>query len=201
MNKFLIAVAVLTSAAAPAYAQEAASPFAGAKIGAVVGYDKVRLEVEDEGGSKDGFLYGVTAGYDFDLGTAIVGVEGEFSDSTTKERQSDILVLGDSASLRAGRDLYIGARVGFPVNPVVMVYAKGGYTNAKVKATYNDGVDSFSGSDELDGWRIGGGAEFVSGNTFARVEYRYSEYDSNTDFGVAIEPSRHQVAVIGGFRF
>lgn len=201
MKKFLFAVTALTAMAAPAYAQEEASPFAGAKIGAVVGYDKVRLEVEDEGGSKDGFLYGVTAGYDFDLGTAIVGIEGEFTDSTTKERETDILVAGDEASLRAARDLYIGARVGFPVNPVVMIYAKAGYTNAKVKAAYDDGVDSFRGSDELDGWRIGGGAEFVSGKSFARIEYRYSEYDANTDFGVAIEPSRHQVAVIGGFRF
>lgn len=200
MKNILITTAALIAISAPAYAQEA-SNFGGAKVGAVVGYDKVRLEVEDEGGSKDGFLYGVTAGYDFDLGTAIVGIEGEFSDSTTKERQSDVLVIGDEASLRTGRDLYIGARVGFPVNPVVMVYAKAGYTNARVKAAYDDGVDRFTGSDNLDGWRIGGGAEFSSGKTFARVEYRYSEYDANEDFGVAIEPSRHQVAVIGGVRF
>ena len=200
MKNILITTAALIAISAPAYAQEA-SNFGGAKVGAVVGYDKVRLEVEDEGGSKDGFLYGVTAGYDFDLGTAIVGIEGEFSDSTTKERQSDVLVIGDEASLRTGRDLYIGAPVGFPVNPVVMVYAKAGYTNARVKAAYDDGVDRFTGSDNLDGWRIGGGAEFSSGKTFARVEYRYSEYDANEDFGVAIEPSRHQVAVIGGVRF
>ena len=200
MKKFVIAAAALSAISAPAFAQEA-SNFGGAKIGAVVGYDKVRLEVEDEGGSKDGLLYGLTAGYDFDLGTAVIGVEAEIADSTTKERQSDLLVLGDEASISASRDLYIGARVGFPVSQNVLLYAKGGYTNAKVKAVYDDGVDRLSGSDELDGWRIGAGAEYVMASTFARIEYRYSEYDANNDFGVAIEPSRHQVAVVGGFRF
>ena len=200
MKKILIAAAVLSAISAPAFAQDA-SNFGGAKIGAVVGYDKVRVEVEDEGGSKDGFLYGLTAGYDVDLGTAVIGVEAEIADSTTKERQSDVIFLGDEASISASRDLYVGARVGFPVTENVLLYAKGGYTNAKVKATYDDGVDRFSASDKLDGWRVGGGAEYVMSNTFARVEYRYSEYEANKDFGVAIEPSRHQVAVIGGVRF
>jgi len=105
VKNVLIAAATLTAISAPAYAQEA-SNFGGAKIGAVIGYDKVRLESEDFGsGSKDGFLYGVTAGYDFDLGSAVVGIEGEFADATTKETVGDLAVDGFEASLRAERDL------------------------------------------------------------------------------------------------
>ncbi|KXU30675.1 hypothetical protein A0J57_20010 [Sphingobium sp. 22B] len=169
----------------------------------MVGYDKVRLSLDGEHGSKDGFLYGLTAGYDFDLGTAVIGLEGEISDSTTKERETDLLEVGDAASLRAGRDLYIGARVGFPVSPTVMIYAKGGYTNARFKAKYDDGVDVYSAGKNLDGYRVGAGVEFSVAKSFARVEYRYSDYGSVEidDFDTGIKAKRHQVAVTGGFRF
>jgi outer membrane immunogenic protein len=200
VKNILIATAALSAVSAPAFAQEA-SNFGGAKIGAVVGYDKVRLEALGDDGSKDGFLYGVNAGYDFDLGTAVIGIEGELADSTTKESVEDVFVLGDEVSLNAARDLYIGARVGFPVSQNVMLYAKGGYTNARVKLKYDDGVDTFSEGRNLDGWRVGAGAEYVMAQTFARLEYRYSEYENNDDLGATIEPSRHQVALIAGFRF
>ncbi|EZP65394.1 Opacity protein precursor [Sphingomonas paucimobilis] len=200
MKKILIATAALTAFSAPALAQEATN-FGGAKIGAVIGYDKVRLEALGDDGSKDGFLYGVNAGYDFDLGTALVGIEGELADSTTKEGAEDVFVLGDEISLHAARDLYIGARVGFPVSDNVLLYAKAGYTNARVKLKYDDGVDTFTEGRNLDGWRVGAGAEYVMAQTFARLEYRYSEYENNDDLGATIEPSRHQVALIAGFRF
>lgn len=203
VKKILIATAALAAVSAPAFAQEA-SNFGGAKVGAVIGYDKVRLEVEDLGnGSKDGFLYGVTAGYDFDLGTAVIGVEGEFADATTKETVGDLAVDGIEGSLRAERDLYIGARLGFPVSPNVMLYAKGGYTNAKFKASVTDGVDTLTGSDELDGYRIGGGVEYTNGQAFGRIEYRYSDYGKYKIDGedTGIRASRHQVAVVGGWRF
>lgn len=200
MKNVLLTAVALCAVSAPAYAQDA-SNFGGAKIGAVIGYDKVRLEVAGDSGSKDGFLYGLTAGYDFDLGSVVVGIEGEVSDATTKERETDILVVGDEASLRAGRDLYVGARVGFPVSQNVMLYAKGGYTNAKLKASYDDGVTALSDSENLDGWRIGAGAEYVNGSMFGRLEYRYSDYENIAAFGDTIETSRHQVAVVGGWRF
>jgi outer membrane immunogenic protein len=203
VKKVLFAAVALAAISAPAYAQDA-SNFGGAKIGAVIGYDRVRLEVEDEGsGSKDGFLYGVTAGYDLDLGTAVIGVEGEFADASTKETVGDLAVDGFEASLRAERDLYIGARLGFPVSPIIMLYAKGGYTNAKFKLSATDGVDSFSASDELDGYRIGGGVEYTNGQAFGRLEYRYSDYGRYKVDGVdtGIDASRHQIAVVGGWRF
>lgn len=203
LKKILIATAAAVVTLAPAHAQEA-SNFGGAKIGALVGYDKVRVEYEGDHGSKDGLLYGLTAGYDFDLGTAIIGIEGEVSDATTKARESDVFDLGDTVSLRAARDLYIGARVGFPVTSTILLYAKAGYTNARFKLKYNDGVDTSSEGDNLDGYRIGGGAEFAASHgTFARIEYRYSDYGSYDvdDIDTGLKTLRHQVAVTGGWRF
>lgn len=204
MKKILATAAVAALFATPAFAQEK-SNFGGIKVGALVGYDSVSVEIDDEDGSKDGVLYGITAGYDADLGSAIVGVEAEVSDSSTKQRAFDLLVLGDSAKLSAGRDLYIGARAGFVVNPTLMVYAKAGYTNARAKLSYDDGDGfGFSGSDELDGYRLGAGLEYAhQSGYFARLEYRYSDYGNYKydGFDTGISASRHQVAVTGGFRF
>lgn len=59
----IIPNAIAAAAATPGYAQET-SNFDDFKIGAVVGYDKVRLEIDGDSGSKDGVLYGFTAGYE-----------------------------------------------------------------------------------------------------------------------------------------
>lgn len=202
MKNVFIAAVALAAVSTPSYAQEA-SNFGGAKIGAVVGYDKVRLEADDEGGSKDGFLYGVTAGYDFDLGSSLIGIEAEFADATTKETVGDLAVDGFEASLRAERDLYVGARFGFEASNNVLLYVKAGYTNAKFKASITDGIDTLTASDELDGYRVGAGAEYTNGQAFGRIEYRYSDYGKYKvdDIDTGIEASRHQIAVVGGWRF
>lgn len=199
----IIPNAIAAAAATPGYAQET-SNFDDFKIGAVVGYDKVRLEIDGDSGSKDGVLYGFTAGYDHNLGGVVVGVEGDISDSSTKESVRDVFDEGDSVSLRTSRDLYVGARVGLPVARNVLVYAKAGYTNARFKLKYNDTVTVYSAGDNLEGYRLGAGVEFSNdGGAFARLEYRYSDYGNYEyeDFDTGISASRHQVAVTAGYRF
>ncbi len=194
---------VTVAMAAPAQAQQE-SNFGGVKVGAVLGYDNVSLEYEDLDTDQDGVLYGITAGYDMDLGQAVIGLELEASDASTKQRYTDLIFLGDSAKLAAGRDLYIGARVGVPVSRNLMIYAKGGYVNGRAKLTYNDGAGfSASDSDTLEGWRLGGGVEMANASSFARLEYRYSDYGKYKSDGLdtGLSVSRQQVAVTGGFRF
>ncbi|MGE4322055.1 MAG: outer membrane protein [Sphingobium sp.] len=202
VNRVLTAILVAGMGIVPAHAQDVVD-FSGAKIGAIVGYDQVRLGYGGEHESKDGFLYGLTVGYDASIGAGIVGIEGEFSDATTKDSATDLAGLGERWKLSAGRDLYIGARLGFPVNPAVLLYTKAGYTNARAKLSVSYEGDTASESDTLDGYRIGGGAEFSNGGHFARIEYRYSDYGNYEykGFDTGIGASRHQVAVTGGFRF
>lgn len=203
MIRILLPAAIAAVAiAAPAAAQEA-SNFGGVKLGVVAGYDNLRLEYEGVGADDDGVLYGVTAGYDMDLGSAVIGLELEASDSTTRQRFTDA-DFGDSLTLAAGRDLYVGARIGFPVAHNVLLYAKGGYTNARAKLTYNDGEGLILGSsDTLEGWRLGGGVELTNAHHFARIEYRYSDYgEYKVDgIGTGVSASRQQVALTGGVRF
>lgn len=202
MKKAVILALSACVISVPAHAQESASK-GGAKIGILAGYDSVRLSLDGESGSKGGVVYGGTVGYDFEIGTAIVGVEAELADASTKESVTDLLEADDEASVSASRDLYVGARFGYSAASNVLLYAKAGYTNVRVKARYAGTAGSFSESDTLDGYRLGAGVELVGQMNFARIEYRYSDYGkySYQGFNTGISAARHQIVATGGFRF
>jgi len=196
MRKYLLA-GLMTGAAAisatPASAQEA-TPFSGVRVEGIVGYDTT--DVEDENSS--GIAYGAGVGYDFQMGGLVAGIEAEASDSTLDECVSDVDLVGDELCVQAGRDLYVGGRIGAAVSRNVLLYGKAGYTNARVALDYEDGTAAtaldFEEGENLDGVRVGAGLEFALGpNSFAKAEYRYSNYEQGFD--------RHQVVAGFGFRF
>lgn len=207
MRNIFLAGAAMAAVVTPAFAQESA-PFTGPHIEALAGYDALGAGNDDLDNSRDGFLYGVNVGYDFQLGGVIAGIEGEITDSTTSATASDIDVIGDSSRLVTDRDFYVGARLGFAVAPSTMIYAKGGYTNARIKAQYNDGAGlTVNDSSTLDGYRIGAGIEqkfnLFGPSGFVKAEYRYSNY-KNLDVGnadVNTDIDRHQVLAGVGVRF
>ena len=196
MRKYLLAGLMAGAAAisaAPASAQEAA-PFSGVRVEGIVGYDTTDVEGENS----DGIVYGAQVGYDVQAGGIVLGVEGEASDSTVDECVSDVDLVGDELCAQAGRDLYVGGRIGAAVTPNILIYGKAGYTNARVSLDYEDGTTAttldFEDGENLDGVRVGGGVEFALGrNSYAKTEYRYSNYEQGFD--------RHQVVAGFGFRF
>lgn len=196
--RFLIASALLASAiATPAFAQDNTAPegkeFQGVKVLALGGIDNVT----NSGTDKTGATFGGTIGYDHQSGKAVFGVEAEVNGSTTKDCVNDFAVSGDSLCQKAGRDFYAGARVGYVLGENTLLYVKGGYTNARVTGTYDDGstgANNFKVSENLDGWRAGAGMEFNAGkNIVLRAEYRYSNYEQNY--------SRHQGVIGVGYKF
>lgn len=200
-TKFIAATAALlagTAFAAPAFAQSTDASFTGPRAEAVVGWDHVEDgSVYDA--SKDGAVYGGAIGYDFQAGSAVLGVEGEVTGATTRERDTGVLVAGDSLRVKAGRDLYVGGRVGFTVGGNALIYAKGGYTNARINTRYTSPTTNIDVSDDIDGWRLGAGAEVkLNDKVYLKGEYRYSKYD-DSDSG--IDARRHQVVGGVGIRF
>jgi outer membrane immunogenic protein len=186
VKKILFATAASAAflAATPALAQDAAAETGapvGPRVEALIGYDRVRAAGEKDGG----VLFGIGAGYDFAVGNGVsLGADIEATESTQKEGDEDI------AEVKAGRDLYAGARASFAVSPDANLYVKAGYTNARFKAT--DGEDSFG--ENFDGFRIGaGGQHSIGGKAYVGGEYRYSNYEAGL--------SRHQVALTVGTRF
>ncbi|MDF2382983.1 porin family protein [Nostoc ellipsosporum NOK] len=200
-TKFIAAAAALLAGsafAAPAFAQSTDSGFTGPRAEAVVGWDHVKPSGSGVKGA-DGVLYGGQIGYDFQAGNAVFGVEGEATGSTAKRTDTSVLVAGDRARISTGRDLYVGARVGFTVGGNALIYAKGGYTNAKFDSRYVSGTTNVSTSDNADGWRLGAGAEVkLNDKVYLKGEYRYSKYN-NDDAG--IDAKRHQVLAGVGVRF
>ena len=183
MKKYLFASAATAAvlAATPALAQDAPAAPVGPRVEAPIGYDKVKALGESDGGA----LFGVGAGYDVPVNNAVsLGADVEATESTQKEGDEDI------AEVKAGRDLYAGGRVSFAVAPNANLYVKGGYTNARFKATA--GGDSASAN--FDGYRLGAGGQLgIGGKAYVGGEYRYSDYEDGL--------KRHQLAVSVGTRF
>lgn len=195
MRHFLIAGLMAGAFAVPAFAQDApppSGPPAGFHVEGLAGYDSAQIYQDNDGG----LLYGIGAGYDFRAGPILLGIAGEAIDTTNRGCIDGLAVPGDSLCSRAGRDLYIGARAGTNVARNVLLYATAGYTNARFRVDYDDGTpggtNDFGYSQNLDGVRVGLGAEFGIGrNAFIRTEGRYSNYQGDSGRG----------QVIGGFGF
>lgn len=214
----LILASGCAMAAVPAVAQEVDSTFTGPRVEAIVGYDVTQAgssvdndttSSDDE--SIDGLLYGVGAGFDFAAGGVVLGVEGEYTDSTAKTGfdRGDFEGFG-LGNVKAGRDLYVGGRVGFIAAPKTLIYAKAGYTNARFDVLSSDGTTETRTDIDTDGWRLGAGVEQAVGeNSFAKLEYRYSKYgEGEVDFvngpdsgRFDLDLDRHQVVASVGLRF
>jgi outer membrane immunogenic protein len=167
-------------AASPALAQSTVTAPVGGRVEAIVGYDVLKVP----GDKDEGVVYGIGAGFDFAATPALsLGVDLEAAKSTVKESDG-------FASVEAGRDLYAGGRVTLPISSNANVYAKAGYTNARFKAQ----LGSLRESENLDGYRLGAGAQFgVGGKAYVGGEYRYSNYEQDL--------ARHQVVATLGTRF
>lgn len=222
MKKILVCLAAGSALTAiPAMAQDVApaESFNGMHVEGLLGYDitKAGSSIDDDSQidndqSIDGLMYGVGAGYDFRMGNVVVGPEAEitWSNGKTEFNDGDFEGFG-IGNVKTNRDLYIGARVGYVVMPRTMVYAKGGYTNAKFDVRNSDGTAVSNTDIDADGWRIGAGVEqAVTDNVFAKLEYRYSNYEKGElDFTGDMPDSqrfdldldRHQIMAGVGVRF
>ncbi|SEL63339.1 outer membrane immunogenic protein [Sphingomonas palmae] len=201
MRKLVLAsVAIGTAVAALPAAAQTNAPFTGARIEALGGYDNLQDGGDGSSEGRDGFVYGVGLGYDVQAGGVVLGAEGEITDSTTRARSYNAITAGDRFSINAGRDLYLGGRVGYVISPRAMIYAKGGYTNARVESRYDAGTTTFRDHTNLDGFRVGAGLEYnITPTAYVKGEYRYSHY-GDVD-GYDIDADRHQLMGGVGIRF
>lgn len=206
MKAIFVSLAAATALlAAPAAAQD--SETAGGKfiVGGIVGVDSVNAELDGFSSGDEDVLFGVTAGYDYETAKGlIVGIEAEYTDSSLGISATNVDIPGDRVSLNAGRDLYVGGRLGFRTGRNGLLYAKAGYTNASIEAAYNDGTVEVSSETSFDGVRLGVGGEIdLSSNYAIRLEYRYSDYGSFSVLGIdtGVNVSRNQgiITLLGKF--
>ncbi len=186
MKSMIIATAGLAALlAAPAAQAE------GLRAELRTGYDNVSVAGE----SSDGVAYGFAIGYDKNVDEkSFMGFELGYDDSTTRDCVKNLAVAGDRTCIGAGRDLSALVRVGYHLTEKSSLYLLGGYTNARVLASYRSATIRTKSGDNLDGFRVGAGYQLgISEKIYGKVEYRYSNYEA--DF------SRHQGMVGLGVKF
>jgi outer membrane immunogenic protein len=226
MRKFLFAAALLAgSAATPAFAQDTGT-FTGFRVEGIAGYDILKsgdsdddnVDSNDNNGDEsiEGVAFGAGAGFDFDLGNLVAGVEAEYLESSGEQEFDEAIDgVNFTGGIETGRDIYVGARLGFKATPSTLVYVKGGYTNLSIEGNFGNTGDRFEFDTNADGWRLGAGIEQLFGpNMYGKVEYRYSNYTNldysddfdlddfeAEDFDTDIDLDRHQVVAAVGIRF
>ncbi|HEY6916324.1 MAG TPA: outer membrane beta-barrel protein [Allosphingosinicella sp.] len=179
-----------STAAAPALAADITGP----RVEGIIAYDRFDpgTGIRAVDNHLDGVTYGIGLGYDFAVGSNVsLGLDAEVSDSS-----GDVHVEGTSFidDISLGRDLYAGGRITTALSGRVNLYGKIGYTNQRVREHLIAGDIEVAGSSNQDGIRAGiGGQLALGGNSYAGVEYRYSNYEAGAE--------RHQVAATLGFRF
>jgi outer membrane immunogenic protein len=135
----------------------------------------------------DGFLGGLYAGYNFDLGNNVVlGIDG---DITYNDLSKGIRVYNDDLEVGSFENKLrwsgaVRARAGYAFDRF-LPYIAGGVAFGDVKNSGTINGIGFSESKTLTGWTVGGGVDYAAtDNLIVRLEYRYTDYgDKNIDFG------------------
>jgi outer membrane immunogenic protein len=143
---------------------------------------------------KAGFIGGAQAGYNFQTGAFVYGVEADISVADAKKKASYLGSLG--ALTTAQSDLrWLGTarlRAGYAIDRL-LVYGTGGLAFGDVKNRANvfapGGNLAYWGSksDTRAGWTLGGGLEYaVTNNVTVKGEYLYYNLGKKT---VALNPT------------
>jgi outer membrane immunogenic protein len=129
------------------------------------------------------FLGGAQAGYNYQIGIGVFGIEGDiggmvFNGSAMDPGGASTTMVGINSGLYGD----ITGRAGVAIGPT-LIYAKGGWA-------FFDGRDSFSttattnsitNTSMFDGWTAGGGVEYaMTPNWTVKAEYLHFDFGSQT---------------------
>lgn len=180
-----------------------AAPFDGPFVGAQLGWQSEKMrDVKSSFGvipvndRKDAITGGVFVGYDATIhGRFVLGAEAGLDVATDDEVQAS--AAGANYSIDPKYSFDVTARAGYRLEPKTLLYIRGGYTNARTRATVTNGTVDESASRSESGWLVGGGAEHqLAQNVSARLEYRFSKLSEGGG-----KDYRHRVLAGLAYRF
>jgi len=155
--------------------------FAGWWIGGTLGgaagnFDFSRSSAAIE---SSGVLGGITAGYNWQSGPIVIGLEGDALAAGIDGSQA---FNNGANSVNPNIDAMANLRLraGVTVVPQVMLFVTGGGAWADVDLPVS-GPGGGSGNGSFFGWSVGGGAEIkLNPNWSARFDYQRTNFDSDT---------------------
>ncbi len=136
--------------------------------------------------SADGFVGGAQVGYNYQIGSFVVGIEADFQFSDLKKSTGPDQVIGVapprliSTTSRIEWFGTVRPRIGVAFDRL-LVYATGGlaYGSVKTGDTYNwpTGVSTVTASDTRAGYVVGAGLEYAfTSNLTVKAEYLYADF-------------------------
>jgi outer membrane immunogenic protein len=163
-----------------------------------------------------GLTAGVQAGFNYQMGMLVVGVEADINylnlDSSSEVTTLDVGA-GTTEVIRTSQEINwfgtLRARLGVTPMDRLLIYATGGLAGADIddeaSVSFDDGVSvtSFDGSDSGTnwGWTIGGGLEYaITDNWTVKAEYLFVDLD-DSDYDVTTPGSADFYQVEGDNQF
>ena len=168
--------------AAPAYVHTYYN-WTGFYVGAHIGYgwadftgvDPVVGVLTDSVSAK-GFIYGGQLGFNYQMGSWVFGIEGDFSFGDVKYSE-DFLGLA-TAEVKLDRIFTVAGRIGYAFDRTLF-YGKFGGAWTQEKYNFNVLGATASGTVDRTGWLLGVGLEYAFlGNWSAKIEYNYMDMGS-----------------------
>lgn len=170
--------------------------WSGAYIGGQIGYTmtKGKYSFGDFGeakGKSEGFLGGIYAGSNFDIGNnVILGADLDFTTGSKKAPDND----ADYAAYVTTQTRWTGAtraRIGYAADRF-LPYIAGGLAIGSFKDGLTTPFMEFKSDKVRTGWTIGGGVDYAfTDNVILRAEYRYTDFGKQSfDLGNSLDFSR-----------
>ena len=133
-------------------------------------------------GSPSGVVVGPTAGYNYQMGPVVLGLEADWDYDSARGGK---WVAGPAYGVgKLTNELTLRGRAGFAADRA-LIYATGGYAGGTVMGSLGDA--SVPGYFTTSGWRngyaIGAGIEYAFTNQISvKAEYLYSSFDKSRIF-------------------
>lgn len=155
--------------------------------------------------SNNSVIGGVQAGYNYQMGSIVAGVEADFS-AGSLGGSSNNGGPGTWWSSRANWVGTIGPRLGVAFGDALL-YAKGGLAIADLEYSHVQGGNLISAGSTRTGWMIGAGLEYaINRNLSLKVEYNYIDLGGGRTTlpgapVIWVQPNREIQTVKFGFNY
>ena len=160
---------------------------------------------------KDGMSYGVLAGYNYQVGNVVLGIEGDFEGWTVGKIRYTAIT-GDFLTAHSKWGGSVRGRLGYAADRV-LVYISGGAAFVSTETSIPTTGISIGGDDTRVGWTVGAGLDYAfTNNWFTGFEYRYSQFQSKSfiypipvlnfgTIGLKQDLSNNQIMARIGYKF
>jgi len=150
----------------------------GFYIGGHIGYGWSRFSADGDARTAKGFLGGAQAGFNYQIGQFVLGVEGEYSWANVKV---DETLFAGTLTLKNDYFATAAGRLGYAFDRLLL-FGKVGAAWTRDKWDANDGFGgTATATSNRTGWLFGAGLEYAFWeNVSVKVEYNYLMFSSVT---------------------